>query len=564
MRRTVGSFGALVLGLTATPVVLAQPPAPGSSLTAPAPAAAPAPGASGNLSAEVGPTGVNQQGQVQVAQPQPYPAPGYPPPAAPPPDQVQPYPQQPYPAQPGYPPAYQQQPYPAPPPQPAWPQAQPVPQPAPAWPPQPAPSLAPPPVQADPAAPAPAAFNPETDTRHWSDKLTLSAFVDGYASVNFLTPRPQSGRNRFRAFDTSNGFGLAWVGVNGRYGTDEVSGTLDLRFGPAATTLAKADAANGLSNVKQAYATWRPGGKDGLLTLDIGKFDSIYGVESAESQNNFNYTRGLVFWLVQPMFHTGLRASVDLNPNFWITGLVANGWNNSIDNNAGKTFGVQLSAAVPRGSDQASLLDVHLGYLTGPEQVDYGNVLYCTGAGEAYNPNTLACDTNYPGSSPYVQRDAGGANGFSAFRHLIDLAATLNPSDQLSLWVNADLGFEGVRQGSADQEGVLGAFDSQSWWAVAAAGRYAFSPIWAGALRGEILGDAGGRVTPGDDLYVNGVKDLFLYSATLTLEAAPSPHLLVRLDGRLDGANEKVFPRLLRSYEQVQPTITLGVVAKTN
>jgi hypothetical protein len=407
------------------------------------------------------------------------------------------------------------------------------------------------------AAPAP-------DTRHWSDKLTLSAFVDGYASVNFMTPRPQSGRNRFRAFDTSNGFGLAWVGVNGRYGTDEVSGTLDLRFGPAATALAKGDAANGLSNIKQAFATWRPGGKEGLLTLDFGKFDSIYGVESAESQSNFNYTRGLVFWLAQPMFHTGLRASVDINPNFWITGLVANGWNNSLDNNAGKTFGLQVSAAVPRGTEQASLLDVHLGYLTGPEQVDYGNVLYCTGVGEVYNPTTLACDTSYAGSSPYVQRDAGGANGFSAFRHLIDLAATLNPSDKLSLWLNADLGFEGVRQGSANQEGVLGAFESQSWWALAAAGRYAFSPVWAGALRGELLGDAGGRVTPGDDLYVNGVKDLFLYSATLTIEAAPTSNLLVRLDGRLDGANEKVFPRLLRSYEQVQPTVTLGVVAKTN
>src|SRR5690606_15975136 len=293
-----------------------------------------------------------------------------------------------------------------------------------------------------------------TDKGHWSDRLTLSAFVDAYGSFNFMTPRPQSGRNRFRAFDTSNGFGLAWAGVNGRYGTEEISGTLDLRFGPAATALAKGDAANGLANVKQAFATWRPGGKQGLLTLDFGKFDSHYGVESAESQDNFNYTRGLVFWLAQPRFHTGLRASVDINPNFWITGLVANGWNNSFDNNAGKTFGLQVSAAVPRGSESKPFFDVHVGYLVGPEQVDYGTVMYCAG-GEAYNPNTLGCDSAYAGSTPYVQRDAGGANGASAFRHLIDLVATFNPSDQLSLWLNADLGFEGVRPGSPDQAGVL-------------------------------------------------------------------------------------------------------------
>lgn len=405
---------------------------------------------------------------------------------------------------------------------------------------------------------------PAADSRPWTDKLTLSAFVDAYAAVNFLTPRPQSGRNRFRAFDTANGFSLAWVGVNGRYGTDEVSGTLDLRFGPAATALAKGDAANGLSYVKQAFATWRPGGKQGALTLDFGKFDSIYGAESAESQANFNYTRGLVFWLAQPMFHTGLRASVDINPNFWITGLVANGWNNSLDNNSGKTFGLQLSASVPRGSDQASLFDVHLGYLAGPEQVDYGTVLYCTTPGETYSPTALGCVAGNAGSSPYVQRDAGSSNGFSAYRHLIDLVANLNPSNALSLWLNADLGFEGARLGSVNQPGVLGPFQTQSWWAVAAAARYAFSPVWAGAFRAEVLGDADGRVTPGDDLYVNSVKDLFLYSATVTVEAAATSNLLVRLDARLDGANESVFPRLLRSYEQVQPTVTLGVVAKTD
>ncbi len=560
MRRTVGSFGALLLGLTVTNAALAQQqPAAASAPGAPGPAA-PAPSASVNASGELSPAVVNQQGQVEAGAPAPVPAQPYPPPGYPPPAQVQPYPQ-PYPPQPGYPPPYPQQPYPPPQQQPGWPQAQP----APAWPPQQPvePSLAPPPVQAEPP-PAPVGAGSAADTRHWSDKLTLSAFIDGYAGFNFMTPRPQTGRNRFRAFDTSNGFSLAWVGVNGRYGTDEVSGTLDLRFGPAATALAKADAANGLSNIKQAFATWRPGGKEGVLTLDFGKFDSIYGVESPESQNNFNYTRGLVFWLAQPMFHTGLRASVDINPNFWITGLVANGWNNSLDNNLGKSFGLQVSAAVPRGSDPASLFDVHLGYLMGPEQVDYGSVLYCTEPGEVYNPNTLACDANYSGSSAFVQRDAGGANGFSAFRHLIDLAASLNPSEKLSLRLNADLGFEGVRQGSANQEGILAAFDNQSWWGVAASGRYAFSPVWAGALRAEVLGDGGGRVTAGDDLYVNGVKDLFLYSATLTIEAAPTQNLLVRLDGRLDGANEKVFPRLLRSYEQVQPTVTLGVVAKTD
>ncbi len=429
--------------------------------------------------------------------------------------------------------------------------------------PEPQPQLAPPPVTSTETSAGMGAASASEDLRPWTEKLALGAFVDGYASVNFLAPRPQTGRNRFRAFDTSNGFSLAWVGVNARYGTDETSATVELRFGPAATTHAKGDAAHGLSNVKQAFATWRPGGSEGKLTFDFGKFDSIYGVEVAESQGNFNYTRGLQFWLTQPMFHTGLRAAWDISPNFWITGLVANGWNNSLDNNWGKTLGLQLSASVPRGNEAKSLFDVHLGYLTGPEQVDYGTLLFCEGAAN-FNPTTNRCDASYIGSTPYAQRDAGSSNNFEAFRHLIDLVASLTPNDKLSFVFNADLGFEGVRQGSVNEFGPLPGFASESWWGVGAAARYAFSPVWAGAFRAEVLGDADGRMTRGDELSVNYVEDLMLYSGTVTVEAAPTSNLLIRLDARLDGANESVFARRLRAYEQVQPTLTLGVVAKTD
>jgi hypothetical protein len=378
-----------------------------------------------------------------------------------------------------------------------------------------------------------------------------------------MTPKPQTGRNRFRSFDASNGFSLAWVGLDVRYGTPEIGGTIDLRFGPAATTLARADAQHGLANVKQAFATWRPGGHDGLVTLDFGKFDGIYGAEVANSQDNFNYTRGLLFSVAQPMFHTGLRAALDISPNFWLTALVANGWNNSLDNNAGKSFGLQASGSVDRGSEDASLFDIHLGYLFGPEQQDYGSIDYCRDVGGTFDPLLLDCVDDLPTSSSIVQRDAGDANGFAAFRHLIDLVASLNPSDKFSLLLNATLGFEGARAGSVDNQGTLAGFEGQSWWGVGLAGRYAMSSVWAAALRAEILGDKDGRMTFGDP-HVNAVEDLLLYSATATLEAAPSSHLLIRLDARLDGANKDVYPNLLRSYHGVQPTLTLGVVAKTD
>ncbi len=395
----------------------------------------------------------------------------------------------------------------------------------------------------------------------WYDELKLGAFVDGYAGINLSTPKPQLGRNRFHAYNLANGFSLAWGGLDVEYGAQEFAGTLSLRFGPSASALAGGDAEHGLENVKQAFASWRPSSK---FSLDFGKFDTIYGAEVADSQANFNYTRGLLYWLGQPVFHTGLRAAIDISPQFWITALAVNGWNNTIDNNSGKTFGVQFSTSIPRGSDETPLLDVHLGYLAGPEQRDYGVLTdYCP-PGETFNPGSGACDASNPASSPTVQRDAGAANNVEAFRHFIDLVANFHPSNDLSLLLNFDVGFEGTRVGSPDDYGALNEFDGQSWWGLAVGARYAFSPVWAGALRGEVFGDPDARATSGDDPHVNDVQDLMLYSGTLTIEAAPSDNLLFRLDARLDGANEAVFPRQLRSYEQIQPTLVLGVVATTN
>src|SRR5262249_32685498 len=102
-------------------------------------------------------------------------------------------------------------------------------------------------------------------------------------------------------------------------------------FGPAAEILAGDDANHGLSFVKQAFATWRPLGAEGALSVDFGKFDGIYGYEVADSQKNVNYTRGLLY-TIQPAFHTGLRASYAFTDVVSGTLFVANGWDRSVDN----------------------------------------------------------------------------------------------------------------------------------------------------------------------------------------------------------------------------------------
>ncbi len=401
--------------------------------------------------------------------------------------------------------------------------------------------------------PAPPADEPGPP---WYEQLKVGAFVDTYFSMNFKGPKPQAGRNRFRAFDHNNGFSVAWGGLNLAYGTDEFSGNLELRFGPSAARLAGGDVDNGLENVKQAFATWRPGG--GMVTLDFGKFDTIVGAEAADSQLNFNYTRGYLFWLAQPFFHTGLRANFDISDQFWLTGLLANGWDNSVDNNFGKTFGLQLNFA---GGGERPVFDAHLAYITGPEQDDWAVIQdYCLG-GDTFDPAARDCNTALPDSSADLARDAGGAN--TELRHLIDIVLGFNPSSDFGLLVNADFGFDRVRSGPVMGENLPG-FDTQSWWGVSAAGRMQFDERWAGALRAEVLSDADARATAGDDPYIVNVEKLMLYGFTLTAEVAPVEGLVLRLDNRLDLSNEDVFQRQVRTYETLQFTSTLGAVVSTN
>jgi hypothetical protein len=544
------------LGTQAAAQTVPAPSGPGVVAAPPAVSIAPAPAAPA-----VGPTNP----PPPAAQPQPVPpppaaaAPAAQPgailPATPAPQPAQPVPQPP-PVGPEAPPA----PVAAAPPPPAVGAPSAV---------QPEPALQPPPVNTinlQPQVEAEVAAAPEPQ---WYDLLSVQAFVDTYYSHNVNTPKPQD-RNRFRAFDQNNGFGLSWAGLNLGVEGDAVGGTLALRFGPSAARLAGTDTGLGLQYVKQAFATWKPGGKNSKVTLDLGKFDTIYGAEVADSQLNFNYTRGLLYWLAQPAFHTGLRANFNVVDEFWITALVANGWNNSFDQNAGKTFGVQFNAAVPNSTDPQAppVFDVHLGYLVGPEQQDWGEVPgYCPdgfGFDPASPEECVPLSAGSPAYPSFVRRDAGAAN--SEMRHLIDLVMGVHPTPQLALVLNADIGFDRVRDPALLYSALenLPGFETQSWWGVNLMGRYQFSSEWAGALRGEIVGDPDARATADGDPFVSNVPDLMLYSATLTGEFAPTPNLILRLDGRLDAANEEVFPELTRSYEATQFTATLGAVVTTN
>ena len=93
--------------------------------------------------------------------------------------------------------------------------------------------------------------------------------------------------------------------------------------------------------LKEAYFSYlAPVGKG--LQVDIGKFVTPHGAEVIETKDNWNYSRGLLFSYAIPYYHFGMRAKYAFNDKYSLSGFFVNGWNNVVDNNTGKTYGVSF------------------------------------------------------------------------------------------------------------------------------------------------------------------------------------------------------------------------------
>ncbi|MCC6644469.1 MAG: porin [Polyangiaceae bacterium] len=392
-------------------------------------------------------------------------------------------------------------------------------------------------VAPPPGVPAPTAAAPKEPA--WYERVRVGAFVDAYYAHSWKAPKPSRTPATFRAFDQYKGFNVAWLGIDTALDPDPVGFVGQVRFGSATPNLALADAtgeAAGLAVVQQAYAAYRPGGPDGKLTLIFGKFDTVYGHEVPQSHLNINYTRGAMFNLGQPFFHTGFRADYLATKELTLKFLLVNGWNNSIDNNSGKSAGLSI-AFVP-----SERVAVTVGYLGGPEQTDTVQ----TPADPTTTPPT-------PASTTAVK----GANG--RMRHLADVVVDLRPVDPLRVVMN----------GTYVTEKIVHADDTKhtaSWYGGALLARVGLGEKLGVAARGEYFVDAKhGLPTGGLFVGADGnPKKGTIMTGTLTLEALPTKNLLVRLENRLDHASEKVFADGLTGTTKQQVTTTLGVVVKTD
>lgn len=378
----------------------------------------------------------------------------------------------------------------------------------------------------------------------WYEQVKIGAFVDAYGSFNPAAPKtgPLGVQNRFRAYDTSNGLLLHWVGLDANVEPSPVGAGVSLRFGPSASIYTGSpDNELGLSNVKQAFVAYRPGGAEGKVQIVFGKFDTVYGAEVADSQLNVTYTRSMLNFYGQPFFHTGFRVDVQATDAFQLKFLAVNGWNNAVDNNVGKSVGVQL---VYKPSE--AFLTT-LGWMGGPEQADHVKVSCADGT--TFDRASLGCVDSPGASASDTVVDRGGAN--RRFRHLVDAIVDWSPVDRLRVLFNASLGTEKYLPLTATTA------EQKVFWGVDLTVRAKLNDRFFTGVRGSHFRDR-------DGFMVGTGVDTRVTSGTLTLGWSPTPNLVVKLEPRVDVGNDRWFLRGTDGTSKVQFTTTLGVVATTN
>ncbi len=145
----------------------------------------------------------------------------------------------------------------------------------------------------------------------WTDDIKLGVFVDAYGALrsdnnDARAPAEGSGQGSpagypHEAYVQASGFALAFAGADLAYAGEQFGATISLRFGPGVNRFYGGNTSDlGINNITQAYLTWKPVDK---LTLDLGQFGTLYGAEVAESWRNVNYSRGGLYYAMQPFWH---------------------------------------------------------------------------------------------------------------------------------------------------------------------------------------------------------------------------------------------------------------------
>ncbi len=309
--------------------------------------------------------------------------------------------------------------------------------------------------------------------------LGMSIYVQGGYTYNFKNPDSQE--NDLRVFDhkaNSFTFDLAQL----VFTKEAPAGGVGYKLKLSAGETAKFVHSRGLGNaddvfdLTEAYIDYlAPLGRG--LKLRFGKFVTMHGAEVIEAKDNFNYSRSLLFNYAIPFTHTGLMAGYALSDQVSASLYLVNGWDNTDDNNKGKTVGLTLSVTP---IDPVSLA---FNLMYGPEK-DHNN---------------------------------------SDNRFLFDWVGTFKPLKNTTVVINTDYATE---EHSAADNG------NAKWYGIAGYVKYDFSDVVSGTIRAEYFNDKDGLRTG----TAQKLKEI-----TITPEFKVAKSIIVRPEYRHDWSDRESF-----------------------
>lgn len=337
----------------------------------------------------------------------------------------------------------------------------------------------------DPALAVPPTAAPVQATPTATNPLTFYGFADAYFGYDFNNDHTQERPGFLYSHDRQNEFAVNNAILGMRYQDDNVRGAIGIHAGSYVTANYAAED-QVFKHLYEAYAGFRPFPK---AWLDVGILGSHIGFESAISKDNWTLTRSLMAEN-SPYYQAGARLTYEVDPKLTLTGLVLNGWQNLRENNQGKALGTQI-----QWKPTAKLL--------------------------------INSSTFYGNEQP---RDS-----VRRHRYFHDFYVSYAATNRLALALVFDVGKQ-----QAHRPASTSAEKYDTWHAGAAVVRYKLADKWTTALRGEYYKAERGVII-GSYAPAVGSPNAFVRGGSLGLDYAPTGNVLVRLEGRVLNAADKVF-----------------------
>ena len=321
------------------------------------------------------------------------------------------------------------------------------------------------------SAGAPPAARADLEQEIPQDQIWWRVLVTSYYMFN--AHRVAGPYNDFEyPYADAQGFGLVFAGGDVAYRGEHWGIRLDLRFGQNVDRLTE------LTPVSRAFATWIPCKK---LELDLGYFGAFIGIETADEWENATFTRGVVYFKMQPFRHLGLRATLEPHEDVDITIVVARG----------SIFGTQFPSDV-----QNTVLAPAVGAQIVYRPIDTVDLRL----GSVASPN--------------------GSNGNRNWQAIIDLIIQWT-SEAWTLFVDGDYQFS--------PRGPLTGLLVSKQWGVSLGGRYDITDDWSVGFRGEYLG-----IEPGGPVET-------VFTVTGTVRYSPIEYLIISLEPRAEFADSDIY-----------------------